>query len=498
MTGALLFGTACLPGTGNVDTGKDENRNESQLAQADQNDQDSEENNNTEEGNNEKDNDKEENVSESNYELAPMDTKFHAFYDGKIIYREYKKGDLVSPVYVYFGISSQFDQETARTRNIMSLNDDGTTEVLLSDDLGYGTIYAYGDKMFSQAVIDDPNRDHVPGVYYYDFSANEYGYLDQYSNVNGGYKEYVFVECSYGYGNEYIPGTIIWDSKNNKEIAVANGDYLTADEDGLYTTEFVYDYSGDVTKTEFHMYKTSYEGVSTELCYLDYETYFTEIGVEAEWPEFTGYQMLEDRIVFNIGGYGGTGHFYQCGNLFYAMKDGSKFELIQENNQYPEFYCTEDENGIGINTVSYDYDKMEVIPLFCPLEGNPKPIDNYEGQTWQKPYITGHYIVVAHDDNEGIIETYPDATGNLVVLIEQEDYKKFGFEYGYDADEYETAPITEIYNIEYLGDKLFYTVSYMERSPEDDIGWRYAYNYTRNVDFVKDLKTGEVSILFEY
>ena len=56
----------------------------------------------------------------------------------------------------------------------------------------------------------------------------------------------------------------------------------------------------------------------------------------------------------------------------------------------------------------------------------------------------------------------------------------------------------DIKNVEYLGGKLFFTVTDLTYSMEESIGWRDGYDRGRSACYCKDLESGEIRLLYEY
>ena len=441
-------------------------------------------------------------AEENEYILPAMDTKYHAMYDGYIYFREYRREDIVDPSMLYFGNTFNL-QDNHKNHTIHRMDSKGNVEVYTDTDPGMGDICIAGGKLFSQKTISDDYKEVQRMDYYYDLESGETTELNGYSYLLGSYGKYVFLSGYEWNDNgyyEYFP--CVLNAETMEDITgayLAGQDLLGADEDGVYTYSTLADFINEEFGVDIYM--TDYSGKTKKIAELD-NSQFTDWFFDWGGPEITCYQFLDDEVICNIGYYAGTGHFYQEGMILDIPKDGSGFKIVCDSG-YANFYCTEKDGSININNYDLD-DTFDLVTSVTNLKGTEEKLGTYIGQKCGEPYVTyGETKIEGGSDlpeslMSGDVTVFPDSTGEMYVLLYAKDYEPFGFKYGQQTDDYDTSDMTEVYNIEYVGDFLFFTITDFERDSENDIGWRYAYTHKKTVDFVKDLKTGDVKKLFEY
>ena len=448
-------------------------------------------------------------TQESKYILPPMVNQFHAIDGDKVYFRIYDTDDFLNSVYPYFRQYYRIDEENGnpRTIKVMNLND-GSLEDAVTDDPGSGNLFAAGGKLFTQQHwgISGSNEHQL---YYYDLENNyKYEILEGYGSTIGSFGNYLFadekiMDEEYGY-NHYYPCII--DATNLEKIGNFPGTFIAADEDGVYSYEYEYEIDKGMNdeSNEFYVYMTDYNGNVFTLVKFDYED-FEDMYFDWEAPQITCFQCLDKEIIFNVGYYAGTGHFYNGGFVYLAAKDGKSGQKICDTVSEGEFLAIEDGNSLNVSVYQWSDHDEDWVPSWYNVRGEEQIIASYHSQEFLKPY-TYYSDTMMPDYGEGneIMhggETviYFGGEEEYYKLISLEDFEDYGFKYGYEENDlYADTNLTEIYNVEYAGDMLFYTIGVLERNPENDAGWRYAYDHGRTVDFVKDLKTGEVQILAEY
>lgn len=88
---------------------------------------------------------------------------------------------------------------------------------------------------------------------------------------------------------------------------------------------------------------------------------------------------------------------------------------------------------------------------------------------------------------------YPDTSGICYVLLTSEESGELGIRTQVDGH-----IVQQITDIEYLGGKLFFTVTDLTYSEEYSLGWRDGYERGRSVCYCKDIESGEIHALYEY
>ena len=485
----LVFGAGC---TGNALSGnKDDNQSNAQIVQSNPQ-PDAPDTIETIQNPDEGENVSSENTENEKTLLPPMETEFHAEYDGWIYYRQYNTEDLTNPIFPYFGTLYSYN-DSGKTRPIYRMDKDGNTEVYFKEDTGFGRICISDAKLFSQEFVDNGSVG-ATEVYYHDLKTGDIYGLPEYKTVLGSYGDYVFAQRSPS-EEEYYYGTVsLIDATIFDEVAMVDGQYLGADADGVYTYEVTGDY--ETQEYELTVSKLSYNGSTKVLCKLD-NSYFEDWEMGWDKPEITCFQTVDDTVYMNVGLYGGTGHFYQYGFVVVAFKNTDNFYKVCDTEN-DTFYCMKTPESVDVIVNEWDEENQKKSVSYN-VAGKLTQLEEYIGEECGKPYI--YYSLSDSNDrpfNNGDVIIYPDASGKLETILEYDDYGQFGLAYGQVGDDYDTADMCDLCNIEYVGNKLFFTYVEMERNPKEDVGWRMAYKHKRTMDFVKDLETGEVTLLFEY
>ena len=443
--------------------------------------------------------------------LPAMDVTYHATDGTYTYYREYKMDDFSDPVYLYF--SSPFTQnaEGSRMHVIRRMDSDGNIETLTDKDPGFGQMYYAGGKLFSQGM--NIKQEGYSTVYYWDLENKESSYKtrEDYTYLQGVYGDYIFCEKLYKPDEGCNGGNCIVNAKNMSELASVDGIFLGADEKGMYWYERTEGTEVETKDLFVKIYVTDYQGNTTLIAeigpeeFAKNETYYSEGISDYGLLEIPCFEIFDDIVVFNIGYYAGTGRFFSGGIVCYANKEGHGSYYVC-NNSFEGFLATYTDTGVSVTICDYDPENEAYDSITYSLAGGMNEVKGYNGEKKDEVFVcredSPKKQCVDLDGNtvqlqKGDVAVYAGDDGMAYRLLTKDEYESFGYVVVSD-DESESAPKTELYNAEYVGDKLFFTVSYMAREESEDIGWRYAYRHSLSTDFVKDLKTGEVKVLVNY
>ncbi len=440
---------------------------------------------------------------EEQFVLAQMDSKYHAYYDGKVYYREYKKSDYAEDIMLYF--SDPFEggiYNSTTPKKLCVLNADGTVDTVTENDPGQGIMYVIDGVLYSQYFMEDgaeanPNTTHV---YKYDLNTKTMSDIKGYCNVLARVGDYLVMraDSTYDASGNYVTGELC--IVNPKDLSVVGSmgssyELIGVDYDAMYGIEVISDYTatGDSEFT-VNIARTTSSGVSELLTSFEPSTFENWY---YSYPEITCYQIVSGHLFVNIGYYQGTGHFYQEG-FIYDIDLISKSVRKITDTENETFYCTEGMDGIFVNIREYSLESEKTETVCTPVGGEGEmKAEDYVGQQFLVPYIHYDFSETEHMKS-GDVSILTDVAGKPNKLLTKSDYDGFGYKLGAaEGADYEDAEQTEIYNIEYAGNKLFFSIAIMERTPEYDVGWRYSYKVQKFANFVKDLKTGEVTKLYE-
>ena len=440
---------------------------------------------------------------ESTFTLQrPTAEKYHAEYNGSIFYRKYSSADYAKQWTGYDQFSKPVSDGVVH--ELYKMNAAGESELYVKDDPGVGEMYVACDKLFLVKKIQVGEASSKSELYYYDLNTNERQDLPAYGSLYGTYGDYIFVEKN---GQNTI---CILDADSCKEITSVDGNYLGADQDGVYsytgTLCSTYDLESESLVYRFgygvKVYRTDYNGKQIELVNMD-EDFFRARGMlDSEsagmnlgaGDKISCLQTVGDKVIFNYASYDGSASIFSVGYLCAVDKDGSNL-LFFEDVPGDVFYCTQKESNI--NVYMTDYFSSEIYTY--TIQGKEEPLKDYCNQKYGYPEVLNKYFSGQFPEgcDIGDVTIYEDASGKVLKLIDHKDYEPFGYQYGI-REEGDDSYTTSIDDIEHLGDKVFFTISVKQHDPENDIGWRWAYKILESVEFVKDLKTGEVKQLFIY
>lgn len=97
-----------------------------------------------------------------------------------------------------------------------------------------------------------------------------------------------------------------------------------------------------------------------------------------------------------------------------------------------------------------------------------------------------------HADSNTLL-CYPDMSGICYGLLTIEESRSLSI-----APYIEGSQVQKISDIEYVEDRLFFTVTEIQYNPEKSIGWREYYDRGGSTCYCKDLKSGDIRVLYEY
>lgn len=423
--------------------------------------------------------------------LPEMGTDYHAMLDGKIYYREYGKDDFSDSILLYFATPFEANSDYVGSHRIMCMTEDGRTEVAFEGDRGFGPIYAAGGKLFLQER--EKPEDFVYDLYCINPDGTGKQYLDGYCGMFDCVGDYIL--CNIKEGESYYSYKFaILDAKTLSEVAVVDGEYLGADESGVYSYVRSNNEGGLTKNLNLTFYKTDYTGSTKVVGEVTPEFFSDDVDYQMDYEEYSileipCFQILNDCIVFNVGYYQGTGHFFSGGIIGYIMKNETS-PYFCTKTPWETFYATETGEGIAV--------------FFNGAEGTEKAsiagigadAEDYTFEEIKVPYVYEEKGKEGSQHDIGDVVIYADDSGKLTTLLKASEYEAFG--YSIKNNDYENGPVTKIYNVEYTGDKLFFSIAKMEHMPEYDIGWRMAYRHSQTADFVKNMTTGKIDMLGEY
>ena len=420
-------------------------------------------------------------------EIPAMENKLYAEWDGNIYFRQYSDEDIDKGA-----LWANFGDIPDTMKELMCLTPDGElTQV--GTDCGCGAMYIVNGRLYSQCrKYTDPDNKEESAWHYIVYSCGLDGSdIKEYASsrvmaVRGGN-----IICV---GDYEKPGVTIIDGYTGQERILVDEtvSYLDATEKEVFffrqprvdDESFVYDTV---------LYSVDYDGRVRELATFTVEECAELIGEDPEYMssiQIPYFKIWGDDIYLSAGWYAGTGNMYQGGAIYSMKKDGSdrKIEAISYDEM---FYLYDDGANKALLCSMIDEEsgkvaengKMMPISLIGQAPQNIFLRPAY-GYPYDEPYVHG---------STNSVLFYPDTSGICYVLLTAQDREELSIEAYVDGSFNQ-----DIKDIEYLDGKLFFTVTDLTYNPEESIGWRDGYDRGRTACYCKDMKNGEIRLLYEY
>ena len=443
--------------------------------------------------------------------LPAMENKLYAEWNGNIYFRRYSDEDIEKgALWASFGYVPNTEKE------IMCLESDGTlTQV--GTDCGHGTMFIVGGRLYSQRYIKRKNSagdDSYDSVVY----SCELGGSDVTEYVSYGVLalrgDWIICETR----NAGMEGLAVINVQTGQERVLVDVqeqglvgvekqysflDYLGATEEEIFYyihsgVHGDFDWGNPGADEDLVLYSVDYDGNIRELTAVtckEYMEYGSEIGDEFGFPmdatlHIHCFKILEDDIYFNVGSDNGSGQMYSGGPIYSMKKDGSE-RKAQVLSYDDIFYLYDDgvNRALLCSTIDEKTGRVAENGRMMPISLSGQAPQNIilrpaYGYPYDEPYVHG-------STNSVVI--YPDTSGICYVLLTEQDCE------GLSVDAYVDGHFSQdIKDIEYLGGKLFFTVTDLTYSPEVSIGWRDGYVRGRTACYCKDIGSGGISLLYEY
>ena len=322
------------------------------------------------------------------------------------------------------------------SNELVKVDENGNEGVLLKDK-GSGDIFIVNDRIFLSSVTDE-----------YGLNRNIYSV-----DLNGEDKK----EYSQGDMKYIIGDYIICQMENNKGIfrintktdqienLRTNAKILNCIDEVIYYEE---DYNSDDKELKIGSITDNNDnGIIAKILSSDFKQYNGRSIIEVTelWKE-------NDRINMYVGYRDGTANLLQELLLFKMDKDGKNME--KEDVTDTELISTEDEQlheGVYIRTIKQDNNK------------------------YAKKLV---YIDESTKERKDIIS-------------QEELNSKFNFK---DDDEH----MISLYTSSIVGDDIYVMLDYSEHYSAEDMGWRYAYKRLKTVFFKYNIKTNDITTIYEF
>lgn len=389
----------------------------------------------------------------------------YVYYKDTVYYREYTK-DSYAPV----GILGGYEANPASVKNMIAMKD-GEKRVAFTDT-GEGPIFIYKDRMYLKRY----NEEMMPVLYSLDLDG------DQEHIIGNGWIEFfdgdrgIFVCILADENNAYQLYQVNGDTGNIKKYDLENscGEVLAVKDGVIYYQGMVE--TDQAIKGAVRLCRVDLDG-SNERVLTETKADLYEYGdLGAVIPTI---QFMDDDIYFAYGAYGGTGHFYQGGNIVRVKKDGSNLMVLVGNGEagpYANdvFYVAKegDKHILYYSEISEELSNYKLDVNFGYVEGTdfiPHEADTpfeYEDGVW----------------------IYLNGSSAMTELIPHIDYSTLGV----DGDYY------SIEDIQLCDSRIYYKIQASKEEPDFSIGWRTGYRRLKTQVISQEPGGANKEILFEY
>ena len=414
--------------------------------------------------------------------VPDMENRRYAEWDGSLYFRQYSDEDIEKGA-----LWAGFGDIPDTVKELMCLTPNGEL-IQVGTDYGCGAMYIVNGRLYSQCrKYTDPDNKEESAGYYVVYSCELDGSdIKEYASsrvmtVKGGN-----IICV---GDYEKPGLTIIDGYTGQERILVDEavSYLDATEKEAFfyrqpridDESFVYDTV---------LYSVDYNGRARELATFTVEECAELLGEDPEYMssiQIPYFKIWGNDIYLSAGWYAGTGNMYQGGAIYSMKKDGSDLKIVAVS--FSEYFYLYDD---GVNKVLYcrpkdadlGYTEMGAVSLTGEA---PQDIRLRESYTpYDEPYVYG---------TTNSVLFYPDTSGICYVLLTAQDSEELSIEVYVDGSFNQ-----DIKDIEYLGGKLFFTVTDLTYNSEESVGWRDGYDRGRTACYCKGMESGEIRLLYEY
>ncbi len=424
--------------------------------------------------------------------LPAMENGLYALWEGRVYFRQYTDKSLAEG-----GLWADFEPLEGVEKALMCMEPDGGI-TQTGVDSGDGPLFVVNGRMYSQRCENDTYR-----VYSCGLDGKE---VEEYASSRVLAEKNGRIICRTAEGGLSLIDTNTDANTNtdtNADIdagtdTVAGRERVLVEDKAYYldATEeevFFYGYqmSEETEREELVLCAVDYEGTVTVLKMITRQEYLDCMGEDAmyEYPmDIPCFRCMGDTLYFSTGSYNGNAHMYSGGPVYSMKKDGSGCR-VEAVSGWEYFYVYD----VGEDRVLY-YVDSEAIRT-SPEDTGIRPV-SLRGQNipditlpppyaaYDKPYL--------HGESNAIL-WYPDTSGICYVLLSGEESA------GLSIDAYvDGSRMQKISEFDLVDGKLFFTVTDLSYNRESSIGWRDYYDRGRSVCYCKELRSGEIRLLYEY
>lgn len=379
-------------------------------------------------------------------------SKYHIEVDDKIFFREHSSATVLEG-----GVLGEYSEVKEASKRLVYLDEENQVMYAFTDD-GYGGIYWANDRFFSQCITDAGSRVYSCDLKGYDkkiWSSSEI--LDQ--------AEDDFLICK-----TQENGLAVIAEDTEKVLVQGDVQYR-----GCFDNIIYYSIR---KKGMVELYSVDIEGSQRKIATVTVKEVLEKGVYYSNDIEIGSLDVCGGYVAFNAGNYGPEGAYFG-GVIVLCKQDGTDKKLFY--SEQPQFHFYNKGNRLALM-----YKQNEKVKWESLLEKiSEEVMDGFTNIPQDYVLITEHsvYGYILHENFE---ETY---------LYDYEYEELLEQINEWNGGEYD---IHSIKNAEIIDNKLFFNIVLEKADPSKDIGWRGYYERVETFEYVKDLKTHEITMLYRF
>lgn len=192
------------------------------------------------------------------------------------------------------------------------------------------------------------------------------------------------------------------------------------------------------------------------------------------------FEIIDDKLCFTLGGYAGSGHFYQPGGKLVSIdKEGGNYKIIADN--VGEYFSISRNNKDTYAHISNSCEERKNIRI--NLENNEVEDDNTIVYVNGEPFVFEDKVMIYEEDSE-----------KPKVLLDKIEYKQI-------MQLKKAEKNIDLYRLTYIqkvNKRIFYVIETSKYTPEKNIGWRDAYSRIKTFVYCYNENNEQTKLLYEY
>ena len=377
-------------------------------------------------------------------------SKYHIEVDDKIFFREYSFMSVLEG-----GVLGEHLEVKDASKRLCFLNEENQVMYAFTDN-GYGSIYWSNEQFFSQCITGEGSR-----VYSCDLKGHNKKTWSSSEILDQAEDDFLICKTQEN-GLSVIA--------ENKEKVLVHGQVQYQ---GCFDNIIYYSVQ---KKGMVELYSTDIVGSQKKITTVTVKEILERGTYDSDNIELGRLDVCGEYVAFNAGNYGNEKAYFG-GIIVLCKQDGTGKKL--HYSEQPQFCFYNKGNKMAFLYKQGEEEKWEILEgkLSKETTDNFDPIPQYFD-------LMADHSVYGYILHENFKQTYL-YDFEYEELLEQIN--------GLQFEEYDCHNIK---NAEIIDNKLFFNIVFEKANPSKDIGWRAYYERVGTFEFVKDLKTHEIKMLY--